>query len=77
MLAVLGTRAERSGLDNLERVQAGLLSYEHPGDVADSVYSRHVLHHLPDFWKAIALDQIASILRPGGVLRLRDLIFSE
>jgi len=30
---------------------------------------------LPDFWKALALDRIAKLLRPGGVLRLRDLIF--
>jgi hypothetical protein len=30
---------------------------------------------LPDFWKALALDRMAKLLRPGGVLRLRDLIF--
>lgn len=76
MLAVAGDRAERAGLRNLECVQAGLLTYEHSGDLADFVYSRHALHHLPDFWKAIALERIASMLRPGGVLRLRDLIFS-
>jgi hypothetical protein len=39
------------------------------------VYTRHALHQLPDFWKALALDRIARMLRPGGVLRLRDLIF--
>ena len=76
MLAVLGERAERSGLENLECVRAGLLTYEHQGDLADFVYSRHVLHHLPDFWKAIAFERIASMLRPSGILRLRDLIFS-
>jgi hypothetical protein len=31
---------------------------------------------LPDFWKAIALARIAAFLRPGGVLRLRDLVYS-
>lgn len=36
---------------------------------------RNVLHRLPDFWKAIALDRIARMLWPGGVLCLRDLIF--
>jgi SAM-dependent methyltransferase len=76
MLAVVRDRAERAGLRNLECVQAGLLTYEHSGDPADFVYSRHALHHLPDFWKAIALERIASMLRPGGVLRLRDLTFS-
>lgn len=76
MLAVLRDRAVRTGRRNLECVQAGLLTYEHAGDSADFVYSRHALHHLPDFWKAISLARIAAMLRPGGVLRLRDLIFS-
>jgi hypothetical protein len=30
---------------------------------------------LPDLWKVLALDRIARLLRPGGVLRLHDLIF--
>jgi SAM-dependent methyltransferase len=76
MVAVMRDRAERAGLWNLECVRAGLLSYEHAGVPADFVYSRNALHHLPDFWKAIALGRIAAMLRPGGVLRLRDLVFS-
>jgi hypothetical protein len=40
------------------------------------VYSRNALHHLPDFWKALALDGVAAMLRPRGVLRLRDLVFA-
>ncbi|MDQ6604096.1 MAG: methyltransferase domain-containing protein, partial [Chloroflexota bacterium] len=54
----------------------GFLSYEHEGDAADFVYSRNALHHLPDFWKGLALARIAALLRPGGVLLLRDLVFS-
>jgi ubiquinone/menaquinone biosynthesis C-methylase UbiE len=76
MLAVLRDRAARAGLRNLECVHAGLLTYAHTGALADFVYSRHALHHLPDLWKAIALARVASMLRPGGVLRLRDLIYS-
>ena len=76
MLAVLRERADRSGLGNLECVQAGLLTYEHDGELADFVYSRHALHHLPEFWKVMALERITSMLRSGGVLRLRDLVFS-
>jgi SAM-dependent methyltransferase len=76
MLAVLRDRAARAGLRNLECVYAGLLTYAHTGALADFVYSRHALHHLPDLWKAIALARVASMLRPGGVLRLRDLIYS-
>jgi ubiquinone/menaquinone biosynthesis C-methylase UbiE len=76
MLTVLQAKSERMGVPNLEFVQAGFLSYQHTGEPADVVYSRHALHHLPDFWKALALQRIAGILRPGGILLLRDLVFS-
>jgi len=75
MLALLRERAARAGLANVECVQAGFLSYTHAGPPVDAVYTRNALHQLPDFWKALALDRIAKLLRPGGVFRLRDLIF--
>jgi len=75
MLDVLRQRATAAGFTNVDCVEAGFLSYEHAGGPVDLVYSRHALHHLPDFWKAVALQRIARLLRPGGVLRLRDLIF--
>lgn len=76
MLAIVQAEAERRGLRNVESVQGGFLSYEHRGEPTDIVYSRHALHHLPDFWKAVALARVASMLRPGGILRLRDLVFA-
>jgi ubiquinone/menaquinone biosynthesis C-methylase UbiE len=76
MLAIIGEQARDRSIANLERVQAGFLSYEHRGEPADFVYSRHALHHLPDFWKAVALTRIARTLRPGGIFRLRDLMYS-
>jgi SAM-dependent methyltransferase len=59
-----------------EAVRAGFLTYEHQGEAPDAVYTRNALHHLPDFWKVIALDRIARMIRPGGVFRLRDLAYS-
>ena len=76
MLAALRDRVAAAGLDNVEVVQAGFCSYEHDGPPADFVYSRYALHHLPDFWKGVALTRAAAILRPGGVLRLRDVVFA-
>ncbi len=76
MLAQLRLKAAESGVKNIECVQRGFLSYEHQGAPADFVYSRHALHHLPDFWKAIALARIAAMLTTGGILYLRDLVFS-
>jgi ubiquinone/menaquinone biosynthesis C-methylase UbiE len=75
MLAVLQERAASAGRANLDIVRAGFLTYQHHGPPADGVYTRNALHQLPDFFKALALDRIARMLRPGGVLRLRDLIY--
>jgi ubiquinone/menaquinone biosynthesis C-methylase UbiE len=59
----------------VEVVQAGFLTYQHTGDLADLVYSHFALHHLPDFWKALALGRMAAMLRPGGHLRLSDVVY--
>jgi SAM-dependent methyltransferase len=75
MLEFLRVRVAAAGVANLECVQAGFLSYQHAGPPADAVYTRNALHQLPDFWKAVALDRIGRMLRPGGVLRLHDLVY--
>jgi ubiquinone/menaquinone biosynthesis C-methylase UbiE len=76
MLAETRARCAQLGLDNVRCVEAGFLSYEHRGPPVDAVYSRNALHHLPDFWKSVALSRVAALLAPGGVLRLRDLVYS-
>ena len=76
MLAVLRNKVREAGLKNVDIVQSGFLSYDHRDRPADFLYSRFALHHLPDFWKAIALQSLRRILRPGGVLRLWDVVFS-
>jgi SAM-dependent methyltransferase len=60
----------------VETVRAGFLSYEHQGDPPAAVFTRNALHHLPDFWKAAALERIAQLLKPGGSLLLRDIVYS-
>jgi FkbM family methyltransferase len=76
MLARLVENRDLRAASNVEAVEAGFLTYRHTGDPADVVYSRFALHHLPDFWKAIALSRIAGMLRPAGVLRLSDVVYS-
>jgi SAM-dependent methyltransferase len=75
MVSALRQKAAAAGLGNLACVRAGFFSYAHEGPPVDGVYTRNALHQVPDFWKGIALQRIADMLRPGGVLRLRDLIF--
>jgi hypothetical protein len=69
-------KAAARGVGNIRCVEAGFLSYEHEGHPPDFVYSRNALHHLPDFWKAVALDRVAALMEPGAVLLPRDLVFS-
>jgi SAM-dependent methyltransferase len=76
MVAAMRAKVAAEGVRNVECMQAGFLTYQHAGEPVDVVYSRNALHHLPDFWKAIALSRVSSILRPGGVFRLRDLVYS-
>jgi ubiquinone/menaquinone biosynthesis C-methylase UbiE len=75
MLDRLQTKAMDLGLTNIEAVRAGFLTYEHTAGPADFIYSRLALHHLPDFWKALTLDRLRRILRPGGFFRLCDVVY--
>jgi ubiquinone/menaquinone biosynthesis C-methylase UbiE len=76
MLVVLKNKVCEAGLENVDIVQSGFLTYEHQGHPADFLYSRFALHHLPDFWKSIALRRLRRITRPGGVLRLWDVVYN-
>jgi ubiquinone/menaquinone biosynthesis C-methylase UbiE len=76
MLERLGEKVVEAGLNNVELVHAGFLTYEHEGPPADLVYSRYALHHLPDAWKAVALERLGRVLRVGGVMRLWDVVYS-
>ncbi len=75
MLERLRGKLADAGVENVEVVRAGFLSYEHAAPPADFAYSRYALHHLPDFWKAVALARMRALLRPQGVLRLWDVVF--
>ena len=68
-------RERTAELPNVSVVQAGFLSYVHDGPPVDIVHSRNALHQIPDFWKVVALQRIHDLLKPGGILRLRDLVF--
>jgi len=70
MLEVARRRSEA-----VEWVEAGFLTYEHDGEPPQLVHSRNALHHLPDFWKGIALARVHALLAPDGVLVLRDLVY--
>ena len=75
MLARLRQNLAAARIGNVELVQGGFLSYAHQGAPVDFAYSRFALHHLPDVWKAMALQRVRALLRPGGIFRLWDVIY--
>jgi ubiquinone/menaquinone biosynthesis C-methylase UbiE len=76
MLTRLQAKIDEAKVANVEIVQSGFVSYEHEGAAADVVYSRYAMHHLPDFWKGVALARIHRMLRPGGLVRLWDVVYN-
>jgi SAM-dependent methyltransferase len=76
MLQASRRRAADEGVENVEFVEAGFLTYEHRGEKPQLVHSRNALHHLPDFWKGVALARVRELLAPGGTFVLRDLVYS-
>jgi putative AdoMet-dependent methyltransferase len=75
MIAYASRQASKAGL-NIQFVNAGFLTYQHTGAPAHFVVSKYALHHLPDFWKSVALARIYNLLGDGGKLYLEDVIYS-
>src|ERR1700721_1348128 len=54
---------------------AGVLSFAYQPNSYDLIVSEFTLHHLPDFWKAVAMSRIFAALKPGANFYLRDIVF--
>lgn len=76
MLEYVVQKAAEEGLTNLEPQNAGFLTMDLPADHFDAVVSVVCLHHLPDLWKLVALENVCRTLKPGGQLFLSDVVFS-
>lgn len=76
MLEYAKQKAQSHRIHNIDYCHAGFLTYEHTGKPLDVVISQLALHHLPDFWKLVALKRIYSMLRTGGKFYLRDTVYS-
>lgn len=77
MLDCAALKAVSAGAANIEFHLAGFLTYEHGAAPVDAVVTTFAFHHLPDFWKGIALQRIKGMLKPGGQLYLHDVIMEE
>lgn len=76
MLAYAQAKAIEAKAENIQFHHAGFLSYEHQTAPVDFVVTKFALHQIPDFWKQAALLRMAAMLKQGGILYLKDVIFS-
>lgn len=75
MLEYAADRAGKENITNIEFVHSGFLNYQHRDRPADSIITQLALHHLPDFWKFIAINNIYNMLKVNGLLYLSDVVF--
>lgn len=76
MLEYARRRAVEDGIGGIVFLHAGFLTQKFAESSFDAVVSGAALHHLPDAWKAVALANVARVLKPGGQFILRDIVFS-
>jgi putative AdoMet-dependent methyltransferase len=75
MIEFARIKAEKQGKENIRFCHAGFLTYENHDESFDIIIAQLVLHHLPDFWKMVALRRIYKMLKDGGKFYLRDVVF--
>lgn len=74
MIKLAKEKAKSQNKSNVQFQNAGFLTYESTENF-DAVIAQLSLHHLPDFWKMIALRKIYKILKVGGKFYMRDIVF--
>lgn len=74
MIHFAQTKVEKSGRTNIEFFHAGFLTYQHEDEPVDTIVTSLAFHHLPDFWKGLALQRMFRMLKQGGTLFLRDVV---
>lgn len=77
MLNVARKKAQESGIDDIDFVQDGFLTYDVSPPFYDAAVTSYALHHLPNFWKSIALKRLNNLLVEDGTLFVRDVVLKK
>lgn len=75
MLEYAWKKAQSRKISNIDFRHAGFLTFKEAPEQFDLVFTQLALHHLPDFWKAIALKNIHALLKEGGKFFLKDVVY--
>jgi ubiquinone/menaquinone biosynthesis C-methylase UbiE len=76
MIAQARKKAYDDNIKNLNFHIGGFLSYKHKSPAVDVIITKHAFHHLPDFWKQIALFRMNKMLKTNGILYICDVAFN-
>jgi putative AdoMet-dependent methyltransferase len=77
MLEYTHLKAAKAGITNVVTCHGGFLTYVHTAQPVDAIVTNTAFHHLPDFWKGMALKRLNGMLKPGGQLYLSDVVFED
>ena len=77
MINCAKANAEKAGASNIEFCHEGFLTVEIEDSSVDCIVAAFALHRLPDLWKAIALERMYKMLKPGGQLYFYDAVVED
>jgi len=77
MLSYAKSKATELGVDSINFVESGFLNYQHLSGPVDYATTSFAFHHLPDYWKTIALKNIYKMLKDSGRLYIQDVVIEE
>jgi len=77
MINYAKAKADKAGVSNIVFCHGGFLTYEHGDQAVDAIVTTFAFHHLPDFWKGVALSRMNGMLKPGGWLHITDVVLEE
>jgi ubiquinone/menaquinone biosynthesis C-methylase UbiE len=75
MIKILDKKIADKEIKNITTASSGFLNYKHSGKPINAIICNVALHHLPDFWKQVALLNFYNLLSDGGKLFLFDVVF--
>lgn len=77
MLKIAKKKNKEEKTTSLKFIKSGFLNFEAKANSFDFVVTSYAFHHLPDFWKSIALSRIFNMLKPKGIFYIQDVVIKE
>lgn len=77
MLNYAAHKACQLDISNITFMHAGFLNLNIKALSVNTITSTYALHHLPDYWKSVALKNVHSMLKADGTFYLKDVVIPD